>query len=216
MRKRRVPIRPMAGHLLMSLIVGCSAPASPVTPSPTTLPTPITTAAPTPQPTPRPEEELIGACYGKAIAWAAPYAGRVHPLLIAGPWGRAGAWDWINPNLGVNQKWSEGEWASSMIQLMVCPEPAEPVEHGSCGTYRSGSGESGELLRFKDALMIRVVIAHTGETLQSKKLLGPEKECPTSRVIFGSDPPPWIFLEESVTLEQIENYAAEVSKQPVE
>jgi hypothetical protein len=64
--------------------------------------------------------------------------------------------------------------------------------------------------------MMRVVIARTGETLQSKKLLGPGQECPTSRVITGNQPPPWGFLEKSVTLQQIGDYAAQVSAQPIE
>jgi hypothetical protein len=209
----------MRAIFLAVLLIAAACSGGPVaTPTPTAAPvmTPSAAVTPTARPTPSQEAELIGACHGRTVAWAAPYAGRIHPLLIAGPWGTAGAWDWINPDLGVNQKWSEGEWTNSMIQLMVCPEPAEPVADGSCGTYQIASGESGELLRFKAALMIRVVIARTGETLQSKTLLGPAQKCPTSRVILGSDPPPWSFLQPSVTLAQIEDYAAKVSAQPVE
>jgi hypothetical protein len=209
----------MRAIFLAVLLIAAACSGGPaVTPAPTTssVISPSPTVTPSPQPSPSPEEELIGACHGRAVAWAAPYAGRVHPLLIAGPWGIPGAWDWINPDLGVNQKWSEGEWTGSMIQLMVCPEPAEPVADGSCGIYHSGTGESGQLLRFKEALMIRVVIAQTGETLQSQELLGPGQDCPASRVILGNDPPPWSLLGKSVTLQQIADYAAKVSAQPVE
>lgn len=169
---------------------------------------------PTPQPTPAPDTELIGACYGKPVAWAAPYAGKVHPLVIAGPWGTAGVWDWL-PDFDINGKWRDGKWTSPMIQLVVCPESAEPKPGGSCGTYTRDDGVSGELIRYRDVLKIRVVVARTGKTLQSTKLLGPKTECPASTGISLGKAPPWSFLADPVTFGQIDAYAAKVSKQPV-
>jgi hypothetical protein len=208
-------------RLLLALTValaGCGGAAptgspSPVTP--TTALTPAPTAAPTPQPTPAPDTELIGACYGKPVAWAALYAGKVHPLVIAGPWGKAGVWDWL-PDLNVNGKWRDGEWASPMIQLVVCPEPAKPRPGGSCGTYTRDDGVRGELTRLLDALKVRVVVARTGRTLQSTTLVGPKAKCPASKGVGEGVAPPWSFLGELVTFDQLDEYAAKVSKQPVE
>ena len=169
---------------------------------------------PTPQPTPAPEVELIGACYGKPVPWAAPYAGKVHPLVIAGPWGVPGVWDWL-PDFDINEKWRDDEWTSPMIQLVVCPESAEPKPGGSCGTYTRDDEVSGELIRYRDVLKVRVVVARTGKTLQSTTLLGPKTKCPASTGISLGKAPPWSFLADSVTFEQIDEYATRVSKQPV-
>jgi len=62
------------------------------------------------------------------------------PLVIAGPRGAPKAWDWIDPDLGPNQRWSGGEWTNEMIQLVICPESAEPKASGSCGTYTRSDG----------------------------------------------------------------------------
>ena len=206
-------------RLLLALAVvlaGCGGAAPTGLPSPVTPTTaPAPTALPTPAPTPAPDTELIGACYGKAVAWAAPYAGKVHPLVIAGPWGTAGVWDWL-PDLNTNGKWRDGEWASPMIQLVVCPEPAKPKPGGSCGTYTRDDGVKGELLRLRDALKIRVVVARTGKTLQSTTLVGPKTKCPASEGVGEGAAPPWSFLGDNVTFDQIDEYAAKVSKQPVE
>jgi len=169
---------------------------------------------PTPEPTPAPEAELIGACYGKPVAWAAPYAGKVHPLVIAGPWGVPGVWDWL-PDFDINGKWRAGEWTGPMIQLVICPESAKPKPGGSCGTYTRDDGVKGELVRMRDVLKVRVVVARTGKALQSTTLLGPKTACPASKGIGLGQPPPWSFLADSVTFEQIEQYATKVSKQPV-
>ncbi len=219
MLRRGVSNSPLASLLAIALLAGCSGDASrTATPSRPTAPPPAPTASPTPQPTPQPspspDAELIGACYGRPVAWAAPYAGRVHPLVIAAPWGKAGVWNWLPDD--VNGKWRDGEWASPMIQLVLCPEAREPKAGGSCGSYTIADGVKGELLRLREVLKVRVVIARTGKTLQSTLLLGPKTRCPASTGVFLGVAPPWTFLGENVTKEQIREYAAKVSTQPVE
>jgi hypothetical protein len=207
--------RATAIALIGLLVVGCASTAtsSPSPVPPTTAPTP--TAAPTPLPTPAPETELVRVCYGEPVAWAAPYAGNVHPLVIAGPHGKAGVWNWL-PDYEINGKWRDGEWASPKIQLIVCPEPAEPRRGGSCGIYTMVKGVSGELLRRRDALKVRVVVARTGKTLQTTTLVGPKTKCPASTGMVVGAKPPWAFLGDNVTADQIDKYAEKVSKQPVE
>ncbi len=215
MLRRGVSNSPLASLLAIALLAGCSGDASrTATPSRPTAPPPAPTASPTPQPTPSPDAELIGACYGKAVAWAAPYAGKVHPLVIAAPWGTAGVWDWLPDD--INGKWRDGEWTSPMIQLVLCPEAREPKAGGSCGSYTIADGVRGELLRLREVLKVRVVVARTGETLQSTTLLGPKTKCPASTGVVLGVAPPWTFLGENVTARQIREYAAKVSKQPVE
>jgi hypothetical protein len=217
MRNRSLVALALALALALVALAGCStAPLSPVvTASPTPVRTPKPAPTPTPLPTPAPEDELIGACYGKPVAWAAPYAGKVHPLVIAGPWGAPRSWDWIDPNLGPNQRWSGGEWTTEMIQLVICPESAEAKPSGSCGTYTKRDGVTGELIRLRDKTVIRVVVAKTGERLQSQALYGALPGCPATRSVSSSADPPWSILGDSVTLDQIAEYATKVSKQPV-
>lgn len=215
MLRRRVSNSPLASLLAIALLAGCSGEASPTAPpSSPTAPPPVPTASPTPQPTPSPDAELIGACYGRPVAWAAPYAGKVHPLVIAGPWGKAGVWNWLPDD--VNERWRDGEWASPMIQLVICPEAKEPRPGGSCGTYTIADGVRGKLIRLRVVLKVRVVVARTGRTLQSTTLLGPKTKCPTSTGVVLGVAPPWTFLGGNVTAQQIREYAATVSKQPVE
>jgi hypothetical protein len=109
--------------------------------------------------------------------------------VIAGPSGKAGVWDWL-PGLNINGKWRDGEWASPMIQLVVCPEPAKPKPGGSYGTYTRDDGVRGELTRLLDALKVRVVVAQTGKTLQSTTLLGPRTKCPASQGVGVGVAPP--------------------------
>jgi hypothetical protein len=203
--------------LVVTLLVGCSGAPPPL--SPTSFPVAShATSAPTPEPTPEPTptdvEELVAACFGKPVPWAAPYAGKVHPLVVAGPWG-GDAWDWFPDLIDINQKWRDGEWTSPMIQLVVCPGKDEEVPGRSCGIYERSDGVTGELTRLKVKQPIRVIIAETGKRLQTKALYGEDDDCPSSEgVPLGADPP-WFFLGDSVTPEQINEYATAVSKQTV-
>ena len=65
------------------------APTFTAAPTPTVTPraTPTPRITPTPVPTPGVAElapELAAACDGPPVPWAAPYAGTVHPVVVAG------------------------------------------------------------------------------------------------------------------------------------
>jgi hypothetical protein len=187
-------------------------PASPTTSAPTPhTPTPTPKPTPTPGPTPIPEEELAAACNGTPVPWAAPYAGKVHPLVVAG-WG----FDPIPDIYAINLKWLDGIWTSP-IQLVLCPGSGRTVENvGSCGTYRiCPDCTKGKLIRQRIKERIRVVVAKTGKTLQSKTLYGAVDDCPTTYAITLGDDPPWYIRGNDVTYAQISKYATAVSKQPV-
>jgi hypothetical protein len=102
-----------------------------------------------------------------------------------------------------------------MIQLVICPESAEAKPSGSCGTYAKSDGVTGELIRLRDKTVVRVVVAKTGKRLQSQALYGALPGCPATRSVSLSAAPPWHILGDSVTLDQIGEYATKVSKQPV-
>jgi len=74
---------------------------------------------------------------------------------------------------------------------------------------------TGELIRLRDTTVIRAVVAKTGKRLQSQALYGALPGCPTTRSVSLSATPPWHTLGDSVTLDQIDEYATNVSKQPV-
>ena len=175
------------------------------------------TLEPTPQPTPTPideQQQLVAACYGTPVPGAAPYAGKVHPLVVAGPWG-GDQWDWIPDIIDINQRWRDGEWTSAMIQLVICPGKDDTVRGRSCGTYKRSDGVTGELSQVKVKQPIRVVIAETGRTLQTKALYGAIDDCPSTKTITYGTAPPWFFQGDDVTPEQIDRYATAVSTQAV-
>lgn len=209
MRRRLLPT------LVVTLLVGCSGAPPHLPPTPTPVASRATSAPtlePTPEPTPTDVEELVAACHGKPVPWAARYAGRVHPLVVAGPWG-GDAWDWFPDIIDINQKWRDDEWTSSMIQLVVCPGKDEEGPDRSCGRYTRGDGVTGELTVLRVKQRIRVIVAKTGKVLQTKALYG--GGCPsTASVPLGADPP-WFIRGDSVTPEQINRYATAVSKQTV-
>jgi hypothetical protein len=174
---------------------------------PTPVPTP--TPLPTPLPTPTPEQ-LAAACSGHAVASAAKYAGKVHPLVIASKdW--AGSYG-IDPASGINKNWRDGKWKSP-IQLVVCIGKEGTKRVGSCGTYTSDHGVTGKVITLKAKQAIRVVVARTGKTLQSRTLYGPAPSCAKVYSISLGAPPPWPITGRSVTFAQINKYATAVSKQ---
>ena len=74
---------------------------------------------------------------------------------------------------------------------------------------------TGQVIRQKAMLAIRVVVAKTGKTLQSKTLYGPAASCSKVYTISLFASPPWYFAGRSVTAAQINTYATTVSKQPM-
>ena len=215
--------RPLAVAVLV-VLAGCGGtpPVARVdTPAPS-FPREVPTAsAPpaTPMPTPTlavTEEELAAVCSGRAIPSAAPYAGKVHPLVVIDAWlGR-----YVDSVYVINKKLDNGTWPSTKIQLVVCV----PFDHdasvtaGSCGRNwkRKSDGVAGELLLERYKMTIRVVVAKTGKTLQTKALFG---SVPTCGGKFSSldlsVKPPWKGYGSEVTVSQINQYATAVSNQPV-
>lgn len=178
-------------------------------------PEPTATATPEPTPTPDPADELAAACEGTPVPWAAPYAGKLHPLVVVDTEG-------ITASYAINKKWRNGTWTSP-IQLVVCvPDPtAASVKVGSCGRWQRQSDDvGGELLQYRYRSTIRVVVAETGKTLQKKVLNGSIPPCGDAPEDQWSIPdmgedPPWHLFGVEVTPAQVNTYATTVSKQPV-
>jgi hypothetical protein len=232
----------MHGRLFIAAVVivvaGCAGSPTAETPTPPTArstltsppshaatPTPAPTASPAP--TPAPEDELIGACrHGRPVPWAAPYAGKVHPLVVVEQWwGDSWYHDYpsdieaIEPSYAINAKWRKGTWTSP-IQLVVCvPDPeATSAQVRSCGRgWKRTDGVTGELLTWQYRSKIRVVVAATGKTLQSKVLFGSVPPCGgegASLLDLDVDPP-WKKYGMAVTAAQVNKYATAVSTQKV-
>ena len=203
------------------LVAGCGTAA---TPTPTPLPTAI--PAPTLTPMPVPPAITIGelgaACRGEAVAYAAPYAGDSHPLVLLDD---NGGWEiWTNESLhdfvflpplsafapkiplsaepGYNDPNVNSvimQMPANTIQLVVCHTAAHTVLIESCGDYtRNSDGKTGELLRKKWTEAVRLVVAETGATLQEKNFDGPPPDpcSPQMRGPQGGDPP-WEIVGDS-------------------
>ena len=173
-------------------------------------------SAPTPTVTPRPvptEDDLVAACYGTPVPGAAPYAGKVHPVVVVYISGVFDAY-------AINKKWLDGKWTSP-IQLVVCAPSGDEarVRVGSCGRWTRTDGVKGELVRYRYKARIRVVVAATGKTLQSKTLLGSVPPCGGSKSKYSSldlsVKPPWKIFGFEVTDKAVNKYATAVSTQKV-
>ncbi len=215
--------RSLAIAVVMAL-AGCGGapPAARVdTPAPS-VPRAAPTApapSPTPVPTPTPsvtEEQLAAVCSGRAIPSAAPYAGKVHPLVVIDEWlGR-----YVDSVYVINKKLDDGTWSSSQIQLVVCVpfDQKASVTVGSCGRNwtRKSDGVAGELLLQRYKMKVRVVLARTGKTLQTEALFGSVPSCGGKFSSLNlSVKPPWKGYGSKVTVAQINKYATAVSKQAV-
>jgi len=195
------------------------------TPTPTATPS---TPTPTPAPTPTREEQLLAACrHAKPVSWAAPYGGKVHPLVVVEDW-RGDTWysdypaniDVVDSSYAINLKWRNDTWTTP-IQLVVCnPDPNKTsVRVASCGGNwkRESDGVVGELLKYQYRSKIRVVVAKTGKTLQTKTLYGTVPPCGGGGAssLDLDVKPPWKKYGYEVTAAQVSKYATTVSKQAV-
>lgn len=220
----------LVGVIIAALLAGCSGTPAPMSPAPASFPAPTPIPTPTPTPAPTAEDQLAAACEGEPVPWAAPYAGKVHPLVVVDTdWlytvgtildRRPLAEDIVQEWYAINGNWLKGAWTGPMIQLVVCdPGDTDVVKVDSCGKYtRKSDGVTGKLLRYKWTKKIRVVVAATGEILQTKVIAGKVDKCPGSySSSYGtlSGKPPWELQKHEVTNEQINAYAVAVSKQPV-
>jgi hypothetical protein len=212
------------------------ATTSPATPRPTVIPTPTMvptieptstpTMVPTIEPTPTPiptatppppvtEDQLAAACAGTPIPGAAAYSGSLHPLVVnyvdaAGDWVvEMYKFSYFYP---INAKWYDGTWPGA-IQLVLCVPAEKAVKVGSCGRYkRAGDGKVGEVIRYKESVTVRVVVALTGRTLQSKTFYGTVPACSKSLPDPGTNPP-WRIYGNDPSHSAINKYAVAVSTQ---
>lgn len=183
-------------------------------------PTPADTSGPQPTPTLSEAALLLGACFGRAVPDTAPYAGKTHPLVVANA-AVSGSWNRIWENIAINERWTTGEWPLSRIQLVLCPRIRDAKRVDSCGTYTRTDGVAGEIVRYREVLTIRVVVATTGQTLQAKTLLGEVEPCLSKYTSLDAisllldDEPPWHVDGPAVTEDQIDEYATSVSRQAI-
>ncbi|MHB8892922.1 MAG: hypothetical protein ACYC65_12855 [Candidatus Limnocylindrales bacterium] len=212
------------------VLAACGGAPSPQLPTPMPVPTVRPRPTPTPTPPPTPEDELAAACAGTPVSWAAAYAGKVHPLVVIDTgWlntitttleRHALPADIVTAWYPINGKWLRSEWTAAMIQLVVCDAGDDHVvKVDSCGTYtRKSDGVRGKLLRERWTTKVRVVVARTGKTLQTKTISATVDDCPgayTSDYGALADDPPWVLRSDEVTVEQVSAYASSVSKQSV-
>jgi hypothetical protein len=188
--------------LAVLVLAGCTgAPAASVA-----VEEPAVVSTPTPEPTPSPWWKWASAIcrHGTAVPGAEPYAGSIHPLIVYDADDEYG--------FSINGDLPDGAWPwQSPIQLVVCADH-EHAKASSCGLYKTQDGVVGKVVRYQDRVTIRVVVAATGKVLQKKVLTHPIPKCP--KTITYSLIPTWEVTNE-VTNEQIDDYATNVSKQPV-
>ena len=159
------------------------------------------TAAPTPQPTPEPTpeptatiptasvDELELACKGTPVPEADAYASSLHPMVVARQSTNINGWALDTAN-ELTLKWDNGTWLSP-IQLVACISDEVDMKVGSCGSYRRFSdGKVGTVVRYHQAITVKIVVAKTGKVIQSKSFYGTTPKC-SSQVEISSDPPPW-------------------------
>lgn len=166
------------------------------------------TGATGPGASPRPNvADLVSSCGGTPVPGAAEYAGTVHPLVVVSG-GR------LASPLDINLKWLNGLWPSP-LQLVVCLDAELAVRVESCGSYTRGSdGVVGEVIGYQYAQALRVVVATTGRTLQSRTFYGMTPVCADTLSVLG--PPPWKIYGDHVSADTINQYATSVSTQPVQ
>jgi hypothetical protein len=161
---------------------------------------------------------LIGVCAGTPLDGAAAYGGSVHPLVVA----YAEGTDWIvgggstaTRDFAINDNWSGEIWPSP-IQLVACVGTEQSARYDSCGTYtRDSDGVVGQVLRFKENVTVRVVVASTGKTLQSKTFSGDVPSCADTITNWVGEDPPWNIYGSSPEDSAINTWVTAVSIQKV-
>jgi len=153
--------------------------------------------------------ELFDTCHaGTPVPGAAPYAGKVHPLIVM-DMNNA----WLAYDVDINQEFRASGWPwPSPIQLVACYR-SEDKKAGSCGPYKTEAGEVGEVIRYRETMTIRVVVAATGKVLQKKALTSATPKCPGAK-FWTTGTWGWT-LKNPVTADQISTYITAVSKQQV-
>ena len=183
------------------------------TPAPTLTPTltPTPSSTPTPEPTPAQPISVYAlayaACNGKQFPAAAPYAGRVHPVLVKEEYGyefydasstAKGAISDADPDTQSEADSERWQASSTTMQLVICTSNSRTV-NVSCGSYRRSDGRVGTLYRPRERIDLRVVVARTGRVLTRTSLYGRLVGCPTNASGAFGGSPPWYLDEELVT-----------------
>jgi hypothetical protein len=118
---------------------------------------------------------------------------------------------WGSPEVDTNQDFLSSGWPwPSPIQLVVCAR-SEDTKAGSCGLYKTEAGAVGEVVRHRETMTLRVVVAATGKLLQKRVLTSVIPKCPKK----VSLPVGQWYVESTVTDEQVNDYVTKVSRQPV-
>ena len=187
------------------------SPSPSPSPSPTVTPTPSPTPLPTPTPTPAiTESQLTAACKGKAVPQTAKYGGTVHPLVLATAEGSG----WTIGSDEINDDWLTDTWPSP-IQLVICQNAEQAVKVGSCGSYtRPGTRTVGQVIRYREAITVRVIIAKTGKVLQSKSFYGSTPTC-ADQITDPGGAPPWRIYGSDPDDAAIAKYEGAISTQKV-
>jgi hypothetical protein len=135
------------------------------------------------------KEQMAAACaHGTAISQAGIYTASVHPhplVLVTHP---DNSWQYWNYAIAGN---FNAIWYSpwpSPVQLIVCESARTAVKAGSCGWYKK-AGVTGEVVRYKDNVTVRAIVARTGKVLSSKTFVGFVPTCDTSKI--ENESPPW-------------------------
>jgi hypothetical protein len=229
-RDRRRFVRLLVGLGLMSAVLAsCSAAGAPTRPpanglvyaaSPTDSPTSDVSASPTDTlgPTPTPgitTEQVSDICVnGNPIVAATKYGGKVHPLVLVNEVVAGWLVDEMGDRYAIDKKWSAGEWAND-LQLVLCVGSQGAKNKGACSaTYRRESdGATGKVVRYAYYQTIRVLVASTGKTLQSKTLSGSTPKCSAKVSIPATGPAPWKIYGAEVADSAVNAYAVSVSTQ---
>jgi hypothetical protein len=185
-------------------------------PSPTDEPTASPTATPSPSPTPGVTFDQISGMCAKAapIPAATKYGGKLHPLMLVNEITDGWMVDASGIRYAIDQKWLAGEWAND-LQLILCVGSEGSQNMGACsGSYkREGDGVVGKVVRYRFYQKIRVMVASTGKTLQSKTLYGSTPKCSGSVSIPATAPAPWHIYGSEITDSSVNKYAVSVSTQ---
>jgi hypothetical protein len=164
-----------------------------------------------PQPT---DSQVINVCGSHPIATAAKYAGSYHPLVIVVDETSYG-WsvdDGYSTTYSVDDRWVTNSWTSP-LQLVVCVGAETAVRVSSCGYYNAEDGAYGQVVRYKYSKAVRVKVAKTGKTLQSKTFYGSTPSCSSSFTVPWGAPPPWKIYGGDPNDSSINTYATKVSTQ---
>jgi hypothetical protein len=182
------------------------------TPMPTDTEVPTPTLVPTPTPIPKPaDSDIEGVCASKPALGTAKYAGSLHPLVVADYNGDIWRVD-SGSSYAINDKWYNDSWTSP-LQLVVCIGGLNSKKISSCGKYHTSS-TSGSLYRYQYFRNIRVALATTGKTLQTKTILG--GGAPACRDIISvpaGESPPWKIYGDEPDDGSFNAYATAVSTQ---